>query len=139
MANKLKTVGAREPISKGISIDLENSKTTSIVTCKNAADAATKTVHEWCYDFSKVSQGEILKLATASLNITMQRKFREAVKAGEDWDNEDSWGKITFDVADILAETKRQSKTTVERAETLIAKLSDAERERLLAQLTKAA
>lgn len=125
----MQTVPANETVSRSIEVDGDCVNVT--VTAKPEAKSPEKYVMDWTFDFGTATREDILRLATQSLVILMQRKFREAVEKKEDLEK---FNGVLFDVAELISDT-RQSKSPVEKAESLVAKMSEAQKAELLKML----
>ena len=84
----------------------------------------------WTLDFENVTDEQLLELATRSVVIGIQRKFRDAKGKPDDWNGK------TFDVAELLNESRKREKLDpMEAARRLLAGMSEADREAVLAGL----
>lgn len=82
----------------------------------------------WNFDFTDVTQEQLLDLATRSLVIDARPQFKNCPE------NEiDSWDDKTFKVADMLVK-QRRGKSDAQKAADLFAKLSPEEQAAIMAQ-----
>lgn len=112
-------------------IDDKNVKV--VHTVKPDKDSPVRYNLTWTFNFAGVLPRDILKLATRSLRIDMQRQWRES----DDKLNESVWDNVTFNVAEILAGTRERSTNKVAKAEKLLSELSAEQLAELLAKHTK--
>lgn len=134
MAKKVKYIGKDETATRTINAPQDGDAPVVRVshTVKPDREATNRAQLVWEFDFSDVTRGELLELATRDVLIRKQAEWRKA----NNRDNADVWDNVTFRVRDILDETKKTADPTT-KARNALAKLSPEERERLLKDMTQ--
>lgn len=115
-----------------LSLKINDMQATVVHTVKENRATDVRTELTWTFDFANASQEQILKLATRTICITQQARWRKAADRmdAEKWDN------ATFDVAALLAET-RQAAEPKTKALNALQRLSDAERVEIMKALAE--
>lgn len=115
------------------SIKADGEKVVCIHTVKPDRESPTRYELTWTFDFSNVSQEELLQLAGRTVLITQQAAWR-ALPTDKERLDADKVDNVTYSVRDMLDAGRRQAdpKAKVVNA---AAKMSDAERAELIKQL----
>jgi len=108
---------------------IDGRKLTATLAVKPDAKAPVATECEWELDFDNVTDDQLLELASRSVIITLQGRFRRAKPV-----DRDGFKKLTVDVAEEL---KREPAgvATPEKVKKAFSNLSDADKAALLAEL----
>lgn len=125
----------RNPIAEGVPAKrefkhLDNQKLQSTFSFKLSDKSPDRYQVESVFDFSGCTQEEILELAAATVRIVVQSKLRAM---GEGARNPNAYAKV--DVKREVVETQRQAVDDYTKAVRQLGKLSDAEKQQLIAAL----
>jgi len=115
---------------KSVTVDVKQSTVERVSTVRAQKGAAEQQV-AWVYDFSDVSEEQLLELASRTVHILRQGQFRNAELA----DQRKMVDEREVDVAVMLAAERAAFKPTAKSVAKAIDKLSAAERATLLKQL----
>ncbi len=104
------------------------------LTTKPDGDSPVRYVQEWAFDFSDCSQEDLIRLATATVKINMQSTWRK----DQDYASADKWAKRTFNVKhDILTAKRTTNANPVQKAMSVIGKMTEEQRKQFLADIAK--
>lgn len=96
-------------------------------TVKTERDSPVRYQLHWALDFSNVKPEDILELAARTITIKLQADWRKSKNQLD----EKSWDKVTFDVAGVLADSRR-TVDPLTKAANAVQKLSADEKAELL-------
>lgn len=119
-----------EEVKRWTTVDTEKSVVTKHHVTQHG-EGDSKTFHQltWKFDFSNVTQEQLLELASRDLVIKKRTGFRGIpVKEIPQWDG------ITFDVAEFMKK-ERSKLSPMERAKKAVGNLSEEDRQALLKEL----
>lgn len=129
----LKTLAKDEKFSGSTVIDAEDQSALVTYTVRADKDGVRSIVDGVQFDFSRCSEKDILALATKSLVITMQSRYRTmADKMARD--KPETWAKV-WDVKGSFVDVSRARKSGLDKAMGIVDKMTEEEKQALIKQL----
>lgn len=126
---------ARSDLSVLKTTILENNIVECSLTVRKNKDTNRVQIDSWKFDFANVSKNEERLLAVKTCKIVTQREMTKS----KDFNNAKIWENRTISVRKIIDEQgKREKVDAVTAADRAFDKLSDSEREALIAKFTAA-
>jgi hypothetical protein len=123
---------AGEQFTRAVVVDVKASTVRRAGTIKRNADASPEQI-DWTYDFSTVSEEQLLELASRTVHISRQGQWRKAEPADRAAMKHES----VVDVAAMLAAERAGFKPTAKSVSKQIGKLSAEEKAALLKMLSE--
>ena len=117
---------------------IEGRKVTAMYTCRKDKDSADRYAVQSIVDFTNCSQDEIIEMASRTIVIDLQRQWRTLAKSN--LANATKPGTFaTIDVKRDVLEATRRATDPATKVVSALDKMSDAEREALLARYVQPA
>lgn len=125
------TVKAGETVSKSVKVDDEAMVVTRKQSTKRDKGAPIAYVTTWTFNFREVAMKDILELASRTVNIAMQGKFRKCKES-----EIDSWDGKEFNVKEWLDSGGRQKLSNEEKVKRVFNDMSEDEKKAMLQELS---
>jgi hypothetical protein len=134
--SNIRKLGKEDAASTKLTI--AGKKVTATYTCRKDKDSPDRYAVESTLDFSNCSQDEILEMASRTVVIDLQRQWRTLAKSNlANATKPGTFG--TIDVKRDVVEATRKAADPTTKVVSVLDKMSDAEREALLARYAQTA